>query len=245
MCLLLAAPTSTHGVFTLFSLSQYCCLHFWKKKSILVHVGARILRVKGQAQISKCYFLWVDTINMQSLSGHYLMRQQAPMVFSLNLVYLSTAACISEKIKLGPCWCKDFFRVKSQAKITKCYFLWVGAINTQSLSGRYLMCEQVPMVFLVPLVYQGAVAYISVEISLGSCWRRDILRVKGQALFTNCNFLWLYVICNHQVVATRCAQVPMVSLLLLVYLSAVAYISVEISLGSCWRGDILRVKGKD
>ena len=31
----------------------------------------------------------------------------------------------------------------------------------------------------------------------------------------------------------------------LVYLSAVAYISVEISLGSCWRGDILRVKGKD
>ena len=34
---------------------------------------------------------------MQSLSGHYLMRQQAPMVFSLHLVYLSTAACISEK----------------------------------------------------------------------------------------------------------------------------------------------------
>ena len=40
-------------------------------------------------------------------------------------------------------------------------------------------------------------------------------------------------------------QVPMVSLLLLVYLSAVSFISVEISLGSCWRGDILRVKGKD
>ena len=37
----------------------------------------------------------------------------------------------------------------------------------------------------------------------------------------------------------------MASLLLLVYLSAVSYISVEISLGSCWRGDILRVKGKD
>ena len=27
MYLLLAAPTSTHGVFTSFSLSQYCCLH--------------------------------------------------------------------------------------------------------------------------------------------------------------------------------------------------------------------------
>ena len=57
-----------------------------------------------------------------------------------------------------------------------------------SLSGRYLMRQQVPMVFLLPLVYLGAVAYISVEISLGSCWHRDILRVKGQALFTNCNF---------------------------------------------------------
>ena len=45
---------------------------------------------------------------MQSLSGHYLMRQQAPMVFSLHLVYLSTAACLSEEIKLGPCWRKDF-----------------------------------------------------------------------------------------------------------------------------------------
>ena len=31
----------------------------------------------------------------------------------------------------------------------------------------------------------------------------------------------------------------------LVYLCVVSYISVEISLGSCWRGDILRVKGKD
>ena len=41
------------------------------------------------------------------------------------------------------------------------------------------------MAFLLPLVYQGAVAYISVEISLGLYWCRDILRVKGQALFTN------------------------------------------------------------
>ena len=66
----------------------------------------------------------------------------------------------------------------------------------QSLSGHYLMRQQVPMVFLLLLVYLGAVAYISVEISLGSFWRRDIWRVKGQALFTNCNFLWLCVICN-------------------------------------------------
>ena len=135
------APTSTHGVFTSFSLSQYCCLHFWKNK-------------------------------------------------------------------VGSMLAQGFLRVKSQAQITKCYFLWVGAINMQSMSGRHLMGQQVPMVFLLPLVYQGAVACISVEISLGSCWRRDILRVKGQALFTNCNFLWLCVIYNHQVTTTRCAINP-------------------------------------
>ena len=46
---------------------------------------------------------------------------------------------------------------------------------------------------------------ISVEISFGSFWRRDILRVKGQALFTNCNFLWLCVICNCWVATIWCA----------------------------------------
>ena len=59
----------------------------------------------------------------------------------------------------------------------------------QSLSGHYLMRQKVPMMFLLHLVYLGTVVYISVEISLGSFWRRDILPVKGQALFTNCNFL--------------------------------------------------------
>ena len=100
---------------------------------------------------------------------------------------------------------QGFLRVKGQAKITKCYFLWVGGINMQSLSGHYLMRQKVPMVFLLLLVYLGTVAYISVEISLGSFWRRDILRVKGQALFTNCNFLWLCVICNHWVATIWCA----------------------------------------
>ena len=51
------------------------------------------------------------------------------------------------------------------------------------------MRHQAPMAFLLPLVYLGTVAFISVEISLGLCWRRDILRVKGQALFTYCNIL--------------------------------------------------------
>ena len=146
MCLLLAAPTSTHGVFTSFSLSQYCCLHFWKNKfgSMLTQ---GFLGVKGQAKITKCYFLWVDAINLESLSGHYLMCQQVTMVFSLHLVYLSTAACIFEKNNFGSMLAQGFWRVKGQAKIAKCYFLWVDAINMQSLSGHYLMRQQVPVVF--------------------------------------------------------------------------------------------------
>ena len=205
MCLLLAAPTSIHGVFTSFSLSQYCCLHFWKNKfgSMLAQ---GFLRVKGQAQITKCYFLWVDAINMQSFSGHYLMRQQVSMVFSLHLL-LSQYCCLHFwKNKVGSMLAGGFLRVKSQANITKCYFnFWVQAINLYSLSGRHLMRKKVPMAFLLLLVYLGTVAYISAEISLGLCWRRDILRVKGQALFLFCIFLWLCVICNHQVATTRCA----------------------------------------
>ena len=50
----------------------------------------------------------------------------------------------------------------------------------QLSSGNYLMCHQVPMVFLLHLVYLSAVSYISVEISLGPCWHGDILRGKGK-----------------------------------------------------------------
>ena len=132
---------------------------------------------------------------------------------------------------------QGFLRVKGQAKITKCYFLWVGAINMQSLSGHYLMLQQVPMVFLLLLVYLGTVVYISVEISLGSFWRRDILRVKGQALFTNCNFLWLFVQMWYAIIEWPLFDAPSSTHCVftsLVYLSAIAYISLEISLGSCW-----------
>ena len=74
------APTSIHGVFTSFSISQYCCLHFWKIK-----VGSMLaqgfLRVKSQAKITKCYFLWVGAIHLYSFSGRHLMRQKVPMAF--------------------------------------------------------------------------------------------------------------------------------------------------------------------
>ena len=77
------------------------------------------LRVKGQALITKCYFLWLDAINMQTLSGYYLMRQQVTTVFSLHLLYLSTAACNSEKKS----WVHVGARIfKGQAQITKFYF---------------------------------------------------------------------------------------------------------------------------
>ena len=112
----------------------------------------------------------------------------------------------------------------------------------QSSKGNYSMRHQVPMVSLLLLVYLSAVAYISIEISLGSCWHRDILRVKGQGLITNCNFY----LCDMQSSSGNYSmrhQVPMVVSLISVYLSAVTCISEERNLGPCWRKDILRVKG--
>ena len=38
---------------------------------------------------------------MQSLSGHYLMRQKIPMVFLLFSFYLGTVVYISVEISLG------------------------------------------------------------------------------------------------------------------------------------------------
>ena len=137
MCLLLAAPTSTHGVFTSLSSSQYCCLHLWKNKfgSMLAQ---GFLRVKGQAQITKCYFLWVDAINMQSLSGHYL---HAPT--SIHGVFtsfsISQCCCLHFwKNKVGSMLAQRFLRVKSQAKITKCYFC---------VLGQYICSHLVPAIW--------------------------------------------------------------------------------------------------
>ena len=48
--------------------------------------------------------------------------------------------------------------------------------------------QQVPMVFSLHLVYLSAVACISEEINLGPCWRKDILRIKGQYKSQNVTF---------------------------------------------------------
>ena len=130
------APTSTYGVFTSFSLSRYCCLHFCRNKFGLI------------------------------LAQGYLTGQMSSIIYKFKLF------------------------------MTLC--------DMQLLSGHYLMRHQVPTVSLLLLVYLSAVAYISVEISLGSCWCGDILSVKGQGFITICNFLWLCVICNHRVATTRC-----------------------------------------
>ena len=58
--------------------------------------------------------------------------------------------------------------------------LFMTLCDMQSSSGNYSMRDQVPMVSLLFLDYLSAVSYISVEISLDSCWRGDILRVKGK-----------------------------------------------------------------
>ena len=73
-------------------------------------------------------------------------------------------------------------------------------------SGNYSIRHFVPMVFLLRLVYLSAAACISEEINLDPCWRKDILRVKGQALITNRNFYEIVrPICHLRVVTTRYA----------------------------------------
>ena len=55
----------------------------------------------------------------------------------------------------------------------------------QSSNGHYSMHQEVPIVFLLVLcVCRSTVCYDYhdyVENSMGSCWRKDILRVKGLA----------------------------------------------------------------
>ena len=107
--------------------------------------------------------------------------------------------------KFGLMLAQGHFKAQRSSIIQKLQ-LFMILCDLQSSSGKYSMLHWVPMLSSLLLVYVSAVAYISVEISLGSCWRRDIFNVNGQGLITNCNFLWLCVICNHPVVTTRCAM---------------------------------------
>ena len=66
------APTSIHGVFTSFSLSRYCCLHFCRNK-----FGLLLVRGYFKGQRSRIYHklqLFMTLGDIQSSSGNYSMR---------------------------------------------------------------------------------------------------------------------------------------------------------------------------
>ena len=133
--------------FTSFSLSLYCCLHFWR-----IRFGSMLAQgyFKGQRSNTSKNVTFCELA--QSICNHWVATiwcaNKYPWCFFL-LVHPSAVACIFWEIHLGPCcWRMDILRVKGQAQITKCY------------------C---------------AIAYISVKISLGSYWRRNILGVQGSS----------------------------------------------------------------
>ena len=165
------APKSTHGVFTSFSLSRCCCLHFCRNKFGLI-LAQGYFTGQRSSIIHKLQ-LFMTRCDMQSLSG-------STHVVITSLVYLSAVAYISVEISLGSCWCRDILRVKDQGFITKLQ-LFMTLCDMQSSSGNYSMRHQVPMAFLLLLIYLSAVTCISEERNLGQCWRKYILRVKGQA----------------------------------------------------------------
>ena len=73
---------------------------------------------------------------------------------------------------------QGYFKAQRSSIIQKLQF-FMTLCDMQSSSGNYSMRQRVPAMSLLLLVYLSAVAYIFVEISLGSSWRRGILRVKS------------------------------------------------------------------
>ena len=106
-------------------------------------------------------------------------------------------------LSLSRCCCLHFCRNKFGLMLAQGYFkgqrssiihilqLFMTLCDMQSSSGNYSMSHQVSMVSLLLLVYLRAVSFISVEISLGSCWRGYILRVKCIPHFLV--FYWFFI----------------------------------------------------
>ena len=126
------APTSTHGVFTSFSLSRYCCLHFCRNKFGLI-LAQGYFSGQRSSIIHKLHdSVWYAVVEWPLFDA----PSSTHGVFT-SLVYLSAVAYISVEISLGSCWCRDILRVKGQGFITNCNFLWLRGM--QSLSGNYSM----------------------------------------------------------------------------------------------------------
>ena len=125
------APTSTHGVFTSFSFSRNCCLHFCRNKFGLI-LAQGYFTGQRSSIIHKLQ-LFMTLCDMQLLSGHYLMHHEVPMV-SLLL-----------------CCCLHFCRNKFGLMLVRGYFkgqrsriyhklqLFMTLRDVQSSSGNYSM----------------------------------------------------------------------------------------------------------
>ena len=141
------APTSIHGVLTSFSISHYCCLHFWKNK-----VGSMLAQrfFKGQKS-SKNHkmFLFV------SWGNKFVIIEWPPFD-----VPTSTHGAFTS-FSLSRCCCLHFCRNKFGLMLAQGYFkgqrssiiyivqLFMTLCDMQSSSGNYLMCHQVPMASLL------------------------------------------------------------------------------------------------
>ena len=96
------------------------------------------------------------------------------------------------------------------------------------------------MMFLLHLVHSSAVACISEEIDLGPCRRKDIkgsdVKHKSEGVFF---VSWRIQYALNEWPLLDAPTTVYVSLLLpLLYLSTVACIYLEISLGLCWHKDM-------
>ena len=134
---------------------------------------------KGQRSSIFTNCICMTLCDMQSSSGNYSMRHQVPMV-SLLLFSLSNCCCLHFcRNKFGLLLAQGYFK-GLRSRINHKLQLFMTLCDIQSSSGNYPMRHQVPMVSLLLLVNLSAFAFISEEKNLGPCWRKDILRVKGQ-----------------------------------------------------------------
>ena len=107
--------------------------------------------------------------------------------------------------KIGPSLASKILSLSTQGGKKKAY---MNRLTTkmQSSSGNFSMCQQVPMMFLLLLVYLSAAACISEEIHFCPCWRRDVLIFKYQMSSTNHKML-LFVSWRNQHAIIRLATI--------------------------------------